>query len=358
MKTPTAKKLPSGRWRAQVMVDGNRVSVTADSEKEAIAKAMEMKAGMVEAEKQERTKSITLDDALTKYIEDRSAVLSPSTIRSYKETQKNRIQKLLSMRVKDIKESDLQIQINLEAKAGRSYKTIKNDISLAASVIREYKDISLSRLKFPQRVKKEHAYLDADQIVELISACEGDVAEIPILLGLWLGLRRSEILGLCWDCIDFENKKIRIKRALVRNDQKEFVLKPYTKNEGSQRALPLPGYIAEKLKALNPDGKKEGMVFATQNASFIYDRLRLICQKNNIPFPGVHGLRHTNASVMLSLGIADKIAMARGGWSTDYTMKNVYQHLFQQDKQNADDLIDDYFNQKLQMNLQTEKPEA
>lgn len=219
-------------------------------------------------------------------------------------------------------------------------------------------DISLSRLKFPQRVKKEHAYLDADQIVELISACEGDVAEIPILLGLWLGLRRSEILGLCWDCIDFENKKIRIKRALVRNDQKEFVLKPYTKNEGSQRALPLPGYIAEKLKALNPDGKKEGMVFATQNASFIYDRLRLICQKNNIPFPGVHGLRHTNASVMLSLGIADKIAMARGGWSTDYTMKNVYQHLFQQDKQNADDLIDDYFNQKLQMNLQTEKPEA
>ena len=50
--------------------------------------------------------------------------------------------------------------------------------------------------------------------------------------------------------------------------------------------------------------------------------------------------------------------MARGGWSTDYTMKNVYQHLFQQDKQNADDLIDDYFNQKLQMNLQTEKPEA
>ena len=43
MKTPTAKKLPSGRWRVQVMVDGNRVSVTADSEKEAIAKAMEMK---------------------------------------------------------------------------------------------------------------------------------------------------------------------------------------------------------------------------------------------------------------------------------------------------------------------------
>ena len=119
MKLPKAKKLPSGAWRVQVMVDGKRVSVTASSEREAIAKAMEMKAGMVEAEKQERTKSITLNDALTKYIEDRSSVLSPSTIRSYKETQKNRIQKLLSMRVKDIKESDLQIAINKEAQGVR-----------------------------------------------------------------------------------------------------------------------------------------------------------------------------------------------------------------------------------------------
>ena len=70
------------------------------------------------------------------------------------------------------------------------------------------------------------------------------------------------------------------------------------------------------------------------------------------------GLRHTNTSVMLSLGIVDKVAMARGGWSTDYTMKNVYQHLFQEDKKNADELIDDYLNQKLRTNLHTEKQDA
>lgn len=358
MKLPKAKKLPSGRWNIQVMVDGRRVSVTADTEKEAIAKAAEIKAGMIEAEKEVRTKSITLNDALTKYIEDRSAVLSPSTIRSYKETQKNRIKKILSMRVKDIKESDLQIQINTEAKDGHSAKTIKNDISLAVSVIQQYKDISTKRLKFPQRVKKEHAYLNAEQIVNLISACEGDVAEIPILLGLWLGLRRSEILGLCWDCIDLENNLVYIKRTLVRDENSKFVLKEYTKNEGSQRVLPLPGYIAEKFKSYTQEEERNGMIFATQNSSFIYDRLRVICHKNNIPFPGVHGLRHTNASVMLSLGIVDKVAMARGGWSTDYTMKNVYQHIFQEDKKNANEMIDDYFNQKLQTKLQTENKNA
>ena len=355
MKTPTAKKLSSGRWRVQVMVNGERISVTGDSEKEAVAKALEIKAGLIEAEKNVRTKRLTLNDALTKYIEDRSSVLSPSTIRSYRETQRNRIKKLLSMQVRDIKESDLQTQINIEAKAGHSAKTIKNDISLAASVMQQYKDISTKRLKYPQRVKKEHPYLDAEQIVDLISACEGDVAEIPILLGLWLGLRRSEILGLCWDCIDFESGLIHIRRALVRDENSNFVLKPYMKNESSQRTLPLPGYISKKLKEYRPEEDRSGPIFKAQNSSFIYDRLRIICRKNGIPFPGVHGLRHTNASVMLSLGIIDKVAMARGGWSTDYTMKNVYQHLFQADKQNANELIDDFFNQKLHTNLHTEK---
>lgn len=353
MKIPKAKKLPSGRWNIQVMVDGKRASITAETEKECIAQAAAYKAGMIDKERAHREKTLTLNDALTKYIEDRSAVLSPSTIRSYKETQKNRIQNLLAKRVKDIQESDLQIQINEEAQAGRSAKTIKNDISLAISVLQQYKPINAKRLKYPQRVKREHAYLDADQCIALITACEGDVAEVPILLGLWLGLRRSEILGLCWDCIDLEGHKLHIHRTLVRDENSNFVLKPYTKTESSRRTLSLPGYIEEKICQLKPEDQRQGQLFETMNSSFIYDRLRLICKKNNIPFPGVHGLRHTNASVMLSLGIVDKVAMARGGWSTEYTLKSVYQHLFQADKRTADELIDDFFTSKLQTNLQT-----
>ena len=56
-----------------------------------------------------------------------------------------------------------------------------------------------------------------------------------------------------------------------------------------------------------------------------------------------HGLRHTNASVMLSLGIVDKVAMARGGWSTDITMKQIYQHVFQRDKDIAGGKVDLFF---------------
>lgn len=358
MKLPQPKKLPSGKWNVQVMVDGKRVSITAKSEKEAIAQAAAAKAGMIEQNEKMSAPRITLNDALTKYIEDRSNVLSPSTVRSYKETQKNRIQELLNKRVRDITESDIQIQINIEAKAGHAAKTIKNDISLACTIIEQYKPLNRKKFKYPQRIKHEHVYLEVDQIVKLLSACEGDRAEIPILLALWLGLRRSEILGLCWDSVDFENGTLRISRALVRNDEGKFILKDYAKNESSQRTVSLPGYIADKLKAYCPEDKREGRIFKTNNSSFIYDHIQSICKREGIPFPGVHGLRHTNASVMLSLGIIDKIAMSRGGWSTDYTMKNVYQHLFQADKASADKQINEFFSSKLQMNLQTKNQDT
>lgn len=78
--------------------------------------------------------------------------------------------------------------------------------------------------------------------------------------------------------------------------------------------------------------------------SVIYNNLKKISARSGIPFVGVHGLRHTNASVMLSLGIVDKIAMKRGGWATDNTMKSVYQHVFSSDRDTADDMINAYFD--------------
>ena len=79
----------------------------------------------------------------------------------------------------------------------------------------------------------------------------------------------------------------------------------------------------------------------------IYRNLAKICKRVGIPFVGVHGLRHTNASVMLSLGIVDKIAMSRGGWTSKETLERIYQHLFSADKDAADEAINAYFQELL-----------
>ena len=56
-----------------------------------------------------------------------------------------------------------------------------------------------------------------------------------------------------------------------------------------------------------------------------------------------HDLRHISASVMATLKIPDIYAMERGGWSNTYTLKSVYQQIFDDDRQRVDKVIDEYF---------------
>ena len=57
-----------------------------------------------------------------------------------------------------------------------------------------------------------------------------------------------------------------------------------------------------------------------------------------------HDLRHLSASVMLMLNIPDKYTMERGGWSTNSTLKSVYQHTFSDERKKVDKKIDEYLN--------------
>lgn len=342
-KLPTPQKLPSGTWRCQVMVDGKRVSVVAETPGEAQAKAVALKNGLIEesaALKEVRKGALSLTSAIDRYIESRGNVLSPSTISGYREIQRNRFRGLMGKKVLDIEVADLQAAVNAEA-ATVSAKTIKNALGLTVAVISEYKDISAKRVRLPQRKRAEHAYLDEQGMMDLFEAIQGSAVEIPILLAVWLGMRRSEIMGLCWDSVDFESSKILVRRTYVRSEDGGYVLRDEMKTEASRRTLDCPGYILQKLEAYTPE-HREGRVFL-MHPNTIYDTMRDICQRKGVPFVGVHGLRHTNASVMLSLGIVDKVAMARGGWSTDITMKQIYQHVFQSDKDMAGDKVDSFF---------------
>lgn len=212
------------------------------------------------------------------------------------------------------------------------------------SAISDYTDIDPRKLTYPQQIKKEHPFLEAPDIAKLIDVIRGDKAEIPVLFALWLGLRRSEICALEWPDIDFEKKTVSITKAVVPNEENKYVLKKTTKTEKSRRVLDLPDYLISRLEALQPDLSKRVGRITTMNPNDIYNHLKVICDRNGIPFVGIHGLRHTNASVMLSVGITAKLAMARGGWSNNATMQNIYQHLFSSDKKEAGEKINQYFD--------------
>ncbi len=77
--------------------------------------------------------------------------------------------------------------------------------------------------------------------------------------------------------------------------------------------------------------------------------LREIARITDLTF---HDLRHINASVMAQLNIPDKYALERGGWKTDHVMKKVYTHTFSEERQRVDNIIDDYFSNIMQHDMQ------
>ena len=74
----------------------------------------------------------------------------------------------------------------------------------------------------------------------------GTPIESVVYIAAHYGLRRSEVLGLKWDCIDFEEKTVLIKEVRVKIGKNVVVKKP--KSESSQRILPLIEKIEDYLK--------------------------------------------------------------------------------------------------------------
>lgn len=353
LKSPTPVQLPSGSWRCQVMVNGQRVSVVDQDPAAAHAKALALKAGLIESEKRE--KKITLNDAIEAYTKAGAGVLSPSTIRGYDCMRRNRFQNLMSRDIHSLTRLDIQTAVSEEAKT-LSPKTVANAWGLLRSVLKDY-DINITGIKLPQKIKKKREYLSAEEIAKLIDAAAGDSCELPIVMAVWLGLRRSEIAGLCWDCVDFEKSTVTVRRTMVPDKDNHWVLKDGAKNEGSQRTVKCPEYIMSKLRAMYSG--QTGCVFKASPET-IRKHVHAICRKAGIKDTTVHGLRHANAAVMIALGVVDKYAMARNGWTSDYTFKQIYGYVFPEGADQADVLINSFFEEKIKLhtNLHTEEKDA
>lgn len=345
LSNPKPRELPSGAWRCEVKVNGERISVVDDDPTVAHAKVNAIRAGLV---KQKNKDTLTVKEAGDKYIKSREKSLSPPTIRAYKINFERHGTDLHGKKVMDVDEADLQEEIAKLQEKELSVKSIKNIIGFYIAVITMYKPINPKKLSYGQRIKKEHAFLEEQEIVDLISAAEGDEFEVPILLGLWLGMRRSEICGLSWECVDFDSKTISVVATMLSDSENKYSVVQRTKTESSRRVIKCPTYILEKLKQYQPKPEKRvGLIFDFHPNS-IYRAVKRVSEKAGVKFVGVHGLRHTNATVMATLNIVDKAALARGGWSSDKIFKDVYRHMFDSSVADADQKVDAYFQDKVE----------
>lgn len=334
MKTVKARLLPSGKWFCRVRVDGKDICITRFTEKEAIAEAMAIKAGTKDAY---RPENITLYKAIDRYIEDRNAILSPSTIRGYRTIQRNRLQQIMELPLPKITTQAVQRAINEDAKEC-SWKTINNSLGLVSGVLGYY-GVKIGNLTMGEDPYKEKEIYTDEELVALLTHLQGSNVEIEALLALWLGLRWSEIAGLKWEDIDFSIGVVMIHEALVPNEHNKIVSKG-TKTAKSTRKIICPEYILELLKTR----PKEGKYVVSVCSQTALRRLEKVCNNANVPYYGFHRLRHQNSSVMALLNIDPKYAMDRGGWSSTKVMHQVYTHTMDAGRQLVANKMDSYFS--------------
>lgn len=333
MKTPKPEKLPSGNWRIKIQVDGKRYSCTGATKKEAQEKAAKIYAGF----QMEKRSPLTVGKAIDKYIENKSKVLSPTTIRSYKAMRKSQLQLIMDINLTELTNADISMALAEDSLAGKSDKTVKNAHGLLSATLAELRPDFVSRPRLPKRKKKRDIQIPTEtDIQKVCQAVKGTKYELPILLGCWMGLRESEIKGLKFS--DIRDGKLHVQRALVRTETGFAEKTP--KTVSGDRWIKIPEPAQTLIDAIPHESDNDYIV--KPSASAIYNQFVATCKKVGVQPCRFHDLRHFAASEAHSLGIPDKYISERMGHATDNMLKTVYEHAMKDKVDTFADTIDEH----------------
>ncbi|MEA4966314.1 MAG: tyrosine-type recombinase/integrase [Oscillospiraceae bacterium] len=217
------------------------------------------------------------------------------------------------------------------------------------------------KVERPRKEKFIGSFYDAEEIKKLFEASKGTVLEIPILLGAFYGLRRSEAIGLKWSAVDFERNTITIRHTVTSctiDGKQSLYASDTTKTKSSRRTLPLVPFVHDRLLKLQEEQKenkklcgrsynKDYFEYICVNEigelikpDYVTDGFNTFLRKNGFRHIRFHDLRHSCASLMLANNVPMKQIQEWLGHSDFSTTANIYAHLDYSSKiSSADALI-------------------
>lgn len=204
------------------------------------------------------------------------------------------------------------------------------------------------KVERPRKDRFTASFYDGNEVNRLFQAARGTPLELPVMLAAFYGLRRSEVVGLKWDAIDFENKTIAIRHTVTvcaEKGRRIEVAADTTKTASSRRTLPLVPAFQTKLAALKEEQEKNrilcGRSYCTDYLGYVLvdamgNRLKLsyistafpaLLKRNGLRPIRFHDLRHSCASLLLKNGVPMKQIQEWLGHSDFSTTANIYAHL-------------------------------
>ena len=201
------------------------------------------------------------------------------------------------------------------------------------------------RVDAPRTVRPDINYYSLEDVQRLLQLAEGTRLEALIKLAGLLGMRREEILGLTWECVDFEDKKIEIREVRTSAGNEIVVKEP--KNKTSRRTLHMPPDIEEVLlrekekqrfykEKLGNTYQDSGYVVTFEDGrpmrpNYASELFTKFIKDNGLPPLTLHGLRHSFASIASAKGIPLYDIGRALGHSSPSTTGKIYTHLLDPD---------------------------
>lgn len=202
----------------------------------------------------------------------------------------------------------------------------------------------------PRRKRFEIQPLSVEQVQQLVAVTRDHRLEALFLLALATGMRRGELLGLKWQDINFQTDMLQIRRILtrvptkVKKPQGAAYVEAEPKTEKGRRSILLPPFVVEALKQhrarqlearlkAGAAWQEHDYVFCTSVGTHLHptrdvlNQLKVLLAKAELPDIRFHDLRHSSATMLLSMGVHPKIVQEILGHSQISMTMDTYSHV-------------------------------
>lgn len=352
---------PNGNWRAQLSLNGKRISKGFKSKAEAqdwlrniqveIGHGYDYQAG-----------KITLGEYLPRWLENSKATLRPTTAHQYELIMRKHIlPHLAAVKMREIRLDNIEKFYSELIQSGVGIRTVRvthNILHKAFEKAVRYGLVPSNQVHgaaLPRYKSREMTVLDESQVTQFLAAAGDSKYQALYHLAVTTGMREGELFGLKWSDLHWNNGTLHVQRQVQKIPGKPWKFSE-PKTASGRRMIKLGEGTLQVLrehkerqtfqKAVAGDRWQEyDLIFPTSVGTPIYPRNMLIdflkvLARAGLPKIRFHDLRHTCASLLLNHGIPVLVVSKMLGHATPSITLDVYGHLFHESQYEAARVMD------------------
>ena len=236
---------------------------------------------------------------------------------------------------------------------GLAPRTVSNAFGTLKTALNYAKDMKMIKenpadgVRPPRIETAKHDGIAIEDVQKICDQARGTRWHTPIVVSANTGMRRSEVLGVIWQRLDFENKTLTVESVLVATTKgpKE---KPKPKSRAGNRVITLDQMTLDELRKHREREKKKFNALGKRwsNKEFVFTNnkgertdpglfsteVKRIMRKAGFPGLSLNDLRHAHISNLLSAGVPVLLVAERVGHSDPTMTLNVYGHVIPGDR--------------------------